>query len=168
MNASVIFRKFPSPDPSYNSRSMTTLTNRRATFDYEILETFEAGLALTGSEVKSLRQGGGSIAEAFARVKAGEVWLEGMNIVVYNEASYNNHDPLRSRKLLLNKREIDEIAKGLKRKGLTLIPLKLYFKDGWAKLTVGLARGKKNYDKRETQAKREAKREIDRELKRGR
>jgi SsrA-binding protein len=146
---------------------MTTLSNRRANFDYEILETFEAGLALTGSEVKSLRQGGGSIAEAHARIKGGEVWLEGMNIIVYNEASYNNHDPLRSRKLLLKKNEIDEIAKGLERKGLTLIPLKLYFKNGWAKLNVGLARGKKNYDKRETQAKREAKREIDRELKRG-
>jgi SsrA-binding protein len=147
---------------------MTTLTNRRAGFDYEILETFEAGLALTGSEVKSLRQGGGSIAEAYARVKNGEVWLEGMNIVVYNEASYNNHDPLRSRKLLLNKREIEEITKGLERKGLTLVPLKLYFKDGWAKLNVALARGKKLYDKRETQAKREAKREIDKALKRGR
>jgi SsrA-binding protein len=146
---------------------MTTLTNRRAGFDYEILDTFEAGISLTGSEVKSLRQGGGSIAEAYARVKNGEVWLEGMNIVVYNEASYNNHDPLRSRKLLLNKREIEEISKGLERKGLTLVPLKLYFKDGWAKLQVALARGKKNYDKRATEAKREAKREIDRALKRG-
>ncbi|MGL4612131.1 MAG: SsrA-binding protein SmpB [Trueperaceae bacterium] len=145
---------------------MTTLTNRRAGFDYEILETFEAGLALTGSEVKSLRQGGGSIAEAYARIKHNEVWLEGMTIVVYNEASYNNHDPLRSRKLLLNKREIHEITRGLERKGLTLVPLKLYFKDGWAKLQIALARGKKNYDKRETQAKREAKREIDRALKR--
>ncbi len=146
---------------------MTTLTNRRAGFDYEILETFEAGISLTGSEVKSLRQGGGSIAEAFARIKNGEVWLEGMNIIVYNEASYNNHEPRRSRKLLLNKREIDKIAKGLERKGLTLVPLKLYFKNGWAKLTVALARGKKNYDKRDGEAKREAKREIDRELKRG-
>lgn len=146
---------------------MTTLTNRRAGFDYEILETFEAGIALTGSEVKSLRQGGGSIAEAYARVKGGEVWLENMNIVIYNDASYNNHEPLRSRKLLLNKREIDEITKGLERKGLTLVPLKLYFKNGWAKVNVALARGKKNYDKRETEAKREAKREIDRALKRG-
>jgi SsrA-binding protein len=146
---------------------MTTLTNRRAGFDYEILETFEAGISLTGSEVKSLRQGGGSIAEAYARVKNGEVWLEGMNIVVYNEASYNNHEPLRSRKLLLGKREIEEIAKGLERKGLTLVPLKLYFKDGWAKLQVALARGKKNYDKRAAEAKREAKREMDRALKRG-
>jgi SsrA-binding protein len=146
---------------------MTTLTNRRAGFDYEILETFEAGISLTGSEVKSLRQGGGSIAEAYARVKGGEVWLEGMNIVVYNEASYNNHEPLRSRKLLLKKNEITEITKGLERKGLTLVPLKLYFKDGWAKLNMGLARGKKNYDKRATEAKREAKREMDRALKRG-
>jgi SsrA-binding protein len=146
---------------------MTTLTNRRAGFDYEILETFEAGISLTGSEVKSLRQGGGSIAEAYARVKRGEVWLEGMNILVYNEASYNNHEPLRSRKLLLKKGEIDEITRGLERKGLTLVPLKLYFKDGWAKLNIGLARGKKLYDKRATEAKREAKREIDRAMKRG-
>jgi SsrA-binding protein len=146
---------------------MTTLTNRRAGFDYEILETFEAGISLTGSEVKSLRQGGGSIAEAYARVKGGEVWLEGMNIVVYNEASYNNHEPVRSRKLLLKKNEITEITKGLERKGLTLVPLKLYFKDGWAKLQVALARGKKNYDKRAAEAKREAKREMDRALKRG-
>ncbi len=146
---------------------MTTLNNRRAGFDYEILDTFEAGLALTGSEVKSLRQGGGSIAEAYARIKNGEVWLEGMNIVVYNQASYNNHEPLRPRKLLLRKNEIEEIATGLERKGLTLVPLKLYFKNGWAKMTVALARGKKNYDKRATEAKREAKREIDRELKRG-
>jgi SsrA-binding protein len=146
---------------------MTTLTNRRAGFDYEILETFEAGISLRGSEVKSLRQGGGSIAEAYARVKGGEVWLEGMNILVYNEASYNNHEPLRSRKLLLKKGEIDEISRGLERKGLTLVPLKLYFKDGWAKLNIGLARGKKLYDKRATEAKREAKREIDRAMKRG-
>jgi SsrA-binding protein len=146
---------------------MTTLTNRRAGFDYEILETFEAGISLTGSEVKSLRQGGGSIAEAYARIKGGEVWLESMNILVYNQASYNNHEPLRSRKLLLKKREIEEITKGLERKGLTLVPLKLYFKDGWAKLNIGLARGKKLYDKRATEAKREATREMDRALKRG-
>lgn len=141
------------------------LRNRRATFDYDIFETFEAGIALTGSEVKSLRQGGASIAEAYARVHRGEVVLEAMNIPVYKEASYNNHDPMRSRKLLLRKSEISEISRGLERKGLTLIPLKLYFKDGWAKLRVGLARGKKLYDKRQAEAKKDAKREIDRALK---
>ena len=141
------------------------LRNRRATHDYELLERFEAGLQLTGSEVKSLRQGGGSIAEAFARVSDGEVYLEGMTIPPYQQASYNNHEPLRSRKLLLNKREIGEIAQGLERKGLTLVPLKLYFKDGWAKVEVALARGKKLYDKRREQARRDAQRQIDRALK---
>ena len=142
------------------------LKNRRATFDYEILETFEAGIVLTGSEVKTLREGGGSVAEAYARVSGGEVWLENMNIPTYKDASYNNHEPLRRRKLLLTKREIDEIIKGLDRQGLTLVPLKMYFKGGWAKLSVALGRGKKLYDKRQTQAKRDAKRQIDRALKR--
>jgi SsrA-binding protein len=141
------------------------LRNRRASFDFEILETFEAGIALTGSEVKSLRQGGGSLAEAFARVNRGEVWLEGMNIPVYNEASYNNHLPLRSRKLLLKKSEIAELKNGLERKGLTIVPIKLYVKDGWIKLSIALARGKKNYDKRQSEAKRDAKREIEKAMK---
>ena len=141
------------------------LRNRRATFDYEIMQTFEAGLSLRGSEVKSLRQGGSSIAEAFARIKAGEVWLEGMNIPVYEQASYNNHEPLRSRKLLLSKSEIVEISKGLERKGLTLVPLKLYFHKGWVKITVALARGKKLYDKRHDKAKKDAEREMQRAMK---
>lgn len=123
-------------------------------------------MVLTGSEVKSLRAHQGSIAEAYARVKDGEVWLENMNIPTYKEASYNNHDPLRRRKLLLHRREIAEIARGLERKGLTLVPLKLYFKDGWAKLQLGLARGKKLYDKRESQAKKDAQRQMARALKR--
>ena len=123
-------------------------------------------MELTGSEVKALRQGGGSIAEAFARVRGGEVFLEGMTIPVYTEASYNNHDPLRARKLLLNKREIAEIARGLERKGLTLVPLRLYFKDGWAKLEIGLARGKKLHDKRRSEAKKDAQREIERAMSR--
>jgi SsrA-binding protein len=142
------------------------LRNRRATHDFEILERFEAGMELTGSEVKALRQGGGSIAEAFARVRGDEVFLEGMTIPVYTEASYNNHDPLRARKLLLKRREIAEIARGLERKGLTLVPLKLYFKDGWAKIEIGLARGKKLHDKRRTEAKKDAQREIDRAMSR--
>ncbi len=142
------------------------LQNRRATHDYEILERFEAGMELTGSEVKALRQGGGSIAEAYARVRGGEVFLEGMTIPVYTEASYNNHDPLRVRRLLLKRREIDEISRGLERKGLTLVPLKLYFKGGWAKLQLGLARGKKLHDKRRSEAKKDAQREIDRAMSR--
>ncbi len=143
------------------------LRNRRATHDYEVLDRFEAGLQLSGSEVKSLRGGGGSIAEAFARLDGGEVFLEGMTIPPYSEASYNNHEPLRRRKLLLKRREIDEIARGLERKGLTLIPLKLYFKDGWAKIEVALARGKKLHDKRRDAAAKDAKREMERALSRG-
>ena len=138
------------------------IKNRRATFDYELLETFEAGLVLTGSEVKSLRQGGATLAESFARIKGGELWLEGMHIAPYKDASYNNHEPLRSRKLLLNRREIAEIKRGLGREGLTLIPTRLYFKEGWAKLTVALARGKKLHDKRQAIAKKEAEREMER------
>ena len=140
------------------------LQNRRASFDYEFLETFEAGIALTGPEVKSLRAGGGSIAEAFARVRKGEVYLEGMHIQPYKDASYNNEEPVRSRKLLLKRREIEEIARGLERKGLTLVPTKLYFKDGWAKVNLALARGKKLHDKRRQQADKDAKRQIERAL----
>ena len=142
------------------------IQNRRASFDYELLERFEAGIALTGSEIKSLRQGGVTLGEAFARVRSGEVWLEGMHIPPYREASYNNHEPLRSRKLLLKKREIAEIAKGLERQGLTLVPTRLYFKGGWVKLEVALGRGKKRYDKRQAEAKKDAARQMERALKR--
>ncbi len=136
------------------------LTNRRARHDYDLLDRFEAGLQLTGSEVKSLRQGGGSLAEAYVRVSGGEVWLEGMNIPVYEQASYNNHEPTRRRKLLLNKREIVEIERGLERGGLTCVPLKLFWKDGWAKLEIALARGRKRHDKRKAEAAKDAKRQI--------
>jgi SsrA-binding protein len=138
------------------------LTNRRARFDFEILETFEAGLVLTGSEVKSLRRGGGSIAEAYARVRGGEVFVEGMTIPTIQEASYNNHEPDRERKLLLHRRQIDALRGAVERRGLTVVPLKLYFKDGRAKLEIALARGRKRFDKRRAVAEREAKREMDR------
>jgi SsrA-binding protein len=144
------------------------LTNRRARHDYEVLETFEAGMALTGSEVKSLRAGGGSIAEAYARVEGGEVWLEGANFPTYAQASYNNHEPLRRRKLLLHRSEIVALRKGLERRGLTVVPLKLYFDErGRAKLLIGLARGRKLHDKRAVVAKRDARREMERALKGG-
>lgn len=142
------------------------IKNRRASFDYELLERFEAGIALTGSEIKSLRQGGVTLGEAFARIKNGEVWLEGMHIPPYKQASYNNHEPLRSRKLLLNKREIVELTQGLERRGLTIVPTKLYFKGGWVKLEIALGRGKKRYDKRQDEAKKDAKRQMERALKR--
>ena len=140
------------------------LTNRRARYDYELQDRFEAGLRLTGSEVKSLRQGGGSLAEAFVRPQGGELFLEGMTIPPYEQASYNNHDPLRRRKLLLKKREISEIQRGLERGGLTCVPTKLYFKDGWAKVEIALARGRKKHDKRRAEAEKDAKRQIDRYL----
>ena len=142
------------------------IQNRRASFDYELLDRFEAGIALTGSEIKSLRQGGVTLGEAFARVHNSEVFLEGMHIPPYREASYNNHDPVRSRKLLLKRSEIAEITKGLERKGLTLVPTRLYFKGGWVKLELALGRGKKRYDKRQDQAKRDAQRQMERALKR--
>jgi len=138
-----------------------TITNRRARYDYELLEMYEAGLALKGSEVKSLRTGQATLGEAFARFKNGELWLEGMHIPVYSEASYNNHDPLRSRKLLLNKRELSQLKKDVDRKGLTIVPVKLYFKAGWVKLQIAVGRGKKNYDKRKDEAKRDAKRQME-------
>lgn len=140
------------------------LRNRRATFEFEILDTYSAGIELTGSEVKSLRQGGGSITEAYAQLRAGEVFLEGVNIPPYLDASYNNHAPTRPRRLLLKRREIDEIQASVERKGLTIVPLKLYFKDGWVKVDIATARGKKLHDKRRDAAKKDAKREIDREL----
>jgi SsrA-binding protein len=142
------------------------LKNRRARHDYDIMETFEAGLSLTGSEVKSLRQGGGSIAEAYARIRGDELFVEGMTIPTYDDASYNNHEPDRRRKLLLKRSEIRELRRGIERKGLSVVPLKLYFSGGWAKLEIALGRGKKRYDKRRSAAERDAKRQIERALKR--
>lgn len=144
-----------------------TVRNRRAGHDYELLDRFEAGLSLTGSEVKSLRQGGGSIAEAYVRLEGREAFVEGMTIPIYEQASYNNHEPGRRRRLLLKRREIDEIRSAMDRKGLTVVPLALYFKDGWAKLEIALARGRKQYDKRREEARKDAKREMDRALARG-
>lgn len=142
------------------------LSNRRAKYDYELMDRYEAGLRLTGSEVKSLRKGGGSLAEAYVRASGHEIWLEGMTIPPYEQASYNNHEPLRRRKLLLSKREIAEIERGLERGGLTCVPTKLYFKDGWAKAEIALARGRKRHDKRRYEAEKDAKRQIDRYLER--
>lgn len=142
------------------------LNNRRAKYDYELLDRYEAGLRLTGSEVKSLRKGGGSLAEAYVRASKHELWLESMTIPPYEQASYNNHEPLRRRKLLLSKREIAEIERGLERGGLTCVPTKLYFKDGWAKVEIALARGRKRHDKRRYEAEKDAKRQIDRYLER--
>jgi SsrA-binding protein len=134
--------------------------NPRARYDYHLLETWEAGLVLTGTEVKSLRAGKASLGEAYAHVKNGEVWLEGMTISRYLPGSYNNPPPARSRKLLLHAREIRKLIGGTSRKGLTVVPLELYFKDGLAKVAIALAKAKKLHDKREDLKRRAVEREL--------
>ena len=141
----------------------TVLTNRKARHDYTILDVWEAGIVLVGSEVKSLREHHANLQDAYARVDEGEVWLNGMHILPY-EFSRGEVDPVRRRKLLLNAHEIDEIARKTKERGLTLVPLKVYFKDGRAKVEIGLAKGKKNYDKRHALAAADAKRDVERAL----
>jgi SsrA-binding protein len=137
-------------------------TNRRATYDYEILERFEAGLELQGSEVKSLREGKANLKDSYAAVQSGEAYLVGAYIAPYGFARQGGHDPERSRKLLLHRREIDRIAGTLAEKGLTLVPIRMYFKDGRAKIELGIGRGKRTIDKRQTIKERESKREMDR------
>lgn len=138
--------------------------NRRARYDYEILDTFEAGIALVGPEVKSLRAGKANLNEAYAFVRRGEVFLAGMHISPYPQASRENPDPLRERKLLLHRAEIARLEGKVAEKGLTLVPLALYFKDGRAKVELALARGKRRYDKREAIRRREADREAQRAM----
>jgi len=145
--------------------STPTFDNRRARHEYFILETLEAGLELSGTEVKSLRAGGGvSINEAYARHRDGELWLLGMHIPPYKEGSFSNHDPRRPRRLLLHKRQIEHLAGRAGEKGLTIVPLRLYFTRGRAKIELGLAKGKKLWDKRRATMEREAKREVARDL----
>ncbi|GIH12794.1 SsrA-binding protein SmpB [Rugosimonospora africana] len=139
-------------------------SNRKARHDYAILDTYEAGLALTGTEVKSLRLGRASLVDAFAQEKDGEIYLYGMHIPEYIQGSWTNHEPRRTRKLLLKRLEITRLLGKLQETGLTLVPLSLYFADGWAKVELGLARGKKSYDKRQDLAKRDADREISRAM----
>jgi SsrA-binding protein len=134
--------------------------NRKARHDYTIEDTYEAGLVLVGTEVKSLRAGRASLVDGYALVEDGEIWLRGVNIPVYNEGSWTNHEPTRPRKLLLNRAEIGKITGKLKESGLTLIPLSMYFSDGRAKVELAVARGRKHYDKRQAIAAREASREA--------
>lgn len=141
------------------------VTNRKARHNYEITNSVEAGLVLVGSEVKSLRQGKASLSDAYARVQKGEVWVIGMHIAHYKEATTENHDPLRERKLLLHRQEIKKLTRQVEEKGVTLIPLKLYFKNNIVKLDLGIARGKRKYDKKEAIAQRDAKRDLEREQK---
>lgn len=145
--------------------SRDVAVNRRALHDYEILDRVDAGIALTGSEIKSVRAGKVSLQEAYARPEKGEVWLVGAHIAEYGPASYNGHDPRRSRRLLLHRAQINEIEREVEAKGLTLIPLKLYLnKRGLAKLQLGIARGRRQYDKRAAIARRDADREVQRAL----
>ena len=146
----------------------TVATNRRARRDYEILERIEAGIALTGSEVKSLRGGRGSLSEAFARVRDDEVWLENMHIPRYEHGDVRRYDPLRPRKLLLHRGEIARMIGKTAERGLALVPMRVYFSHGLAKVELGLGRGKREYQKREAIAEREHRREIERAMSRRR
>jgi SsrA-binding protein len=143
-------------------------TNRRARHEYEILESFEAGLVLRGTEVKALRTGQVNFKDSYATVRNGEVWLLGCHISPYSHGTDANHDPERDRKLLLHTREINRLVGKISEKGLTVVPLKLYFKNGRAKLEIGLARGKKLHDKRATLRERETRREMDKAARAGR
>jgi SsrA-binding protein len=138
--------------------------NKRARYDYFIDDVYEAGIVLSGTEVKALRQGKASINDAYATVDAGELWLENAYIPEFTQGSWTNHAPRRRRKLLLAKKEIARLAGKTKEVGFTLVPISLYFKDGYAKIEIGLARGKKDYDKRETLKEKDAKREINKAI----
>lgn len=135
--------------------------HKRAVFDYEILDRYEAGLVLVGSEVKSLRGGKATISEAYIKIdRDGQAWLQGANIPEYSQANINNHDTTRPRKLLLSKRELSKLRRQVQEKGLTLVPIALYFKGAWVKLEFGLGRGKKLHDKRATLKEKQTKREL--------
>jgi len=140
--------------------SPTIATNRRARHDYEIEQTFEAGIALVGSEVKTLRAGKASLQDAYGVINRGEVWVYGMHIPEYPQASILNHEPTRARKLLLHAKEIDKLAVKTQQEGYTLVPMKLYFKGNRVKVELALARGRRKWDKRQAIAKREATREM--------
>ena len=140
-------------------------SNRQAYHDYFVDETYEAGIALTGTEVKSIRLGHVNLRGAYARVKNNEVWLDGVHIAIYDQGTYMNHDPLRQRKLLMHHRQIEKLQLDTQMKGLTLVPLRMYFKGNRVKVEIGLCRGKKLYDKRAAIAKRDSDRELARVFK---
>ncbi len=145
-------------------RNGSITVNRKAFHDYEILDKVEAGIVLTGTEIKSAREGRVNIRDAYARTSDGELWLYNAHISPYDKGNRNNHEPERPRKLLLHRGEIRELAEGTNQKGNTIVVLAMYLKRGMAKVELGVARGKKSYDKRETVAKREAEREIARAI----
>ena len=143
----------------------TVAVNRRARHEYAVEETLEAGIALTGTEIKSIRAGRVNLAEAYARIERGEAWLIGAHIAPYEQGNRNNHEPTRTRKLLLHRDQISEQVGRTQAKGFTLVPLKLYIRNGMAKLEIGVAKGKKAHDKRRTIAERDARRELERSTK---
>ena len=140
-------------------------TNRKARHDYHILDTFEAGMVLSGSEIKSVRAGRVSLRESYVTVRNGELWLVNCHIAPYDQASRLNHEPRRERKLLMHRRQINRLARDVQEPGYTIVPLRMYLKNNWAKVEIGLVRGKRQYDKRQAIAKREADRQIQRTLK---
>jgi len=142
----------------------TVASNRRARHDYQLIERFETGIKLTGDEVKSLKGGRGSLTDTYARVRSGEVWLEGMHVPAYEQGDKRRHEALRPRKLLLHRRQIEHLDSEIREKGLTLVPLRVYVTHGMLKVEIALARGKREYEKRQAIAKRDAQREVEREL----
>lgn len=151
---------------SRQQQSTVIARNRRARHDYHIEDTVEGGLVLTGTEVKSLRAGRASLTDGFAQIENGEVWLHGVHIPEYTQGTWTNHEPRRARKVLLHRREIDRWAAKTAERGLTIVPLALYFKDGRVKVELALARGKRTYDKRHDLAERDAAREVERAFRR--
>ena len=149
------------------AKSSIQIRNKRASFDYEFIETYDAGIVLVGTEIKSLRAGKASLQDAFCYFANGELYVKGMNIATYFWGSWNGHEPMRDRKLLLTKRELRHLAQAVKAKGLTIVAVKLYIADnGYAKLRIALARGKKEYDKRHDIAKRDAERRMQQAVRR--
>jgi SsrA-binding protein len=146
----------------YSAGEKSMFENRRARFEYELLDRFEAGLVLKGTEIKSVRVNGLDFRDSFARFQNNELYLESLYIPPLEKASYNNHDPRRNRKLLLHRKELEELKVAVSRKGLSIVPVKMYFKEGRLKLEIALARGKKLHDKREAEKTKEAKREMER------
>ena len=155
------------PERRPTDGTKTVASNRKARHDYFIEGTFEAGLVLTGTEIKSVRAGAANLRDSFATLKEGELWLMNAHIAPYDQGTYTNHDPRRPRKLLMHRREINRLASKIQEKGFTLVPLRLYLKNNRAKVELGLARGKKQYDKRATLREKETRREIDRAVARG-
>jgi SsrA-binding protein len=154
----------PRTDAAQRRGDRVVTTNRRAFHDFHILESVEAGIVLTGTEIKSIRNGKATISEAYARVDNGELWLIGSNIAPYTHGNRANHEPDRPRKLLVHRRELDRLRASIEQKGLTLVPLRLHLKQGRAKIDIGIARGKKLYDKRTAEVDRQSRRDVERAL----